>query len=216
MVLGSITAVFGAAAGACGLLLRGKYLTYDHDWDVDIIPGFTDGYFGVMSGFLLLLLGSLGYGLVYSRLSCLVFVYWLCSLSCDTLCILDTMMVMPYTRDNGKFAWEEQTQNCTQPLVNPEGNVSRSHTYLSTNNLDYCTDIKTIAILLIVITATILTSLLFSCVTTFVTSVALCRARTIENPEQGEIQLSPFSTPADFQPMSFNNTVYHTDSGFRK
>jgi hypothetical protein len=52
MVLGSITAVFGAAAGACGLLLRGQYLTYDQDWDVDIISGFTDGYFGVMSGFL--------------------------------------------------------------------------------------------------------------------------------------------------------------------
>ena len=64
-----------------------------------------------------------------------MFVYWLCSLSCDTLCILDTMMVMPYTRDNGKFAWEEQTQNCTQPLVNPGGNISRSHTYLSTNHL---------------------------------------------------------------------------------
>lgn len=44
---------------------------------------------------------------------------------------------------------------------------------------DYCKDIKVIAILLVVITAAISTSLLFSCCTTLVTSVALCRARSI-------------------------------------
>ena len=46
-----------------------------------------------------------------------VFIYWLCSLSCDTLSILDTMMIMPYTTENGKFAWERQTVNCTQETI---------------------------------------------------------------------------------------------------
>jgi hypothetical protein len=52
MVLGGIAAVFGTVAGASGLLLREKYLVYDQNWDVDIISGFTEGYFGVMSGFI--------------------------------------------------------------------------------------------------------------------------------------------------------------------
>lgn len=50
MIFGAIAAVFGALAGASGLLLREKYLTFDQDWDVDVISGFTEGYFGVMSG----------------------------------------------------------------------------------------------------------------------------------------------------------------------
>jgi hypothetical protein len=52
MVLGGIAAVVGTIAGASGLLLREKYLVYDQNWDVDIISGFTEGYFGVMSGFI--------------------------------------------------------------------------------------------------------------------------------------------------------------------
>ena len=52
LILGAIAGVFGAVAGASGLLLREKYLTFDQDWDVDVISGFTEGYFGVMSGFM--------------------------------------------------------------------------------------------------------------------------------------------------------------------
>ena len=53
MILGAIAAVFGAVAGASGLVLREKYLMFDdQDWDVDVISGFTEGYFGVMSGFI--------------------------------------------------------------------------------------------------------------------------------------------------------------------
>jgi hypothetical protein len=44
---------------------------------------------------------------------------------------------------------------------------------------EYCADIKIIAILLIVVTVTVLLSLLFSCCVTIVTSVALCRAKSI-------------------------------------
>ena len=215
LVLGGIAGTFGAVAGACGLFLREKYLVFEQDWDVDIISGFTEGYFGVMSGFILLLLGTLGYGLIFSRLSCLAFVYWLCSLSCDILCILDTMMIMPYTTENGKFAWEETTENCSQiPFNSFEGNNTLSNTDFITV-YEYCQDIQTIAILLIIVTVAVLLSLLLSCCVTFATSVALCRAKSIDNAEQSSIQLAPFSTPDHFQPMSFNNTVYHTD-GFRK
>ena len=52
LILGAIAGVFGAVAGASGLLLREKYLTFDQNWDVDVISGFTEGYFGVMSGFM--------------------------------------------------------------------------------------------------------------------------------------------------------------------
>ena len=53
MILGAIAAVFGAVAGASGLVLRERYLMFDdQDWDVDVISGFTEGYFGVMSGFI--------------------------------------------------------------------------------------------------------------------------------------------------------------------
>jgi hypothetical protein len=27
------------------------------------------------------------------------------------------MMIMPYTTENGKFAWERQTVNCTQETI---------------------------------------------------------------------------------------------------
>ena len=52
MVLGGIAGVFGAVAGTSGLVLREKYLMYDANWDVDLISGFTKGYFGLMSGFI--------------------------------------------------------------------------------------------------------------------------------------------------------------------
>lgn len=53
LVLGAIAALFGAVSGASGLLLREKYLVFEgQDWDVAAISGFTKGYFGVMSGFI--------------------------------------------------------------------------------------------------------------------------------------------------------------------
>ena len=55
--------------------------------------------------------------------------------------------------------------------------------------IEYCNDIKDIGILLIIITTAILAALLFSCVTTLTTSVALCRARSIA---VSEISVSPF------------------------
>ena len=51
MILGGITGVFGAVAGAIGLYLR-TVLTTSDSWKVEGIPEFTNGYFGVMSGFL--------------------------------------------------------------------------------------------------------------------------------------------------------------------
>ncbi|XP_046841323.1 uncharacterized protein LOC124435430 [Xenia sp. Carnegie-2017] len=216
MIFGGITGVFGVVAGASGLYLREKYLMLEQDWDVDSIPGFTKGYFGCMSGFLLFLMGTVGFSLVYTRMSCLVFIYWLLSLSCDTLAVLDAMMVLPFTIENGDYAWKKPYCYKNETADNF---AAWNQTKTTPSNLDftqdYCSHIKEISMLLMVVTITVLTSLLFSSLTTFITSAALCRARSIAESAQAAIQLAPFSQPNDFQPMSFNNVVYQSD-GFKK
>ena len=51
MILGAIAGFFGAAAGSVGLYLRSELTTGDN-WEEQWIPEFTNGYMGVMSGFL--------------------------------------------------------------------------------------------------------------------------------------------------------------------
>jgi hypothetical protein len=69
LILGGIAGTFGAVAGACGLFLREKYLQSDHDkdWDVEVISGFTQGYFGVMSGFIVSLSTLLSYKIIFNQ-----------------------------------------------------------------------------------------------------------------------------------------------------
>ena len=51
MILGAITAVLGAAAASIGIYLR-RELTKSESWsNEEKIAEFTNGYFGVMSGF---------------------------------------------------------------------------------------------------------------------------------------------------------------------
>lgn len=203
MILGAITAVLGAAAASIGIYLR-RELTKSESWsNEEKIAEFTNGYFGVMSGFALFLLGTAGYGLVYSRLSCLVFIYWLFSLTCDILCVLDVVLVMPYTKVNGKYAWDEPI--CSRNLT----------TNLPGKNAELCENIGDIATLLIFIPTALLIAFVLSTVTTTIAGAAVCSARGVLAPDKPEIQLAPFSTPKDFQRSNCNNTVWQTD-GFRQ